>query len=140
MTEPDQIVRIIGILNGGTANKGDIGFLDVNDAGRTIRLGMSHLHVPELIAALEELQEAVARERRKHQKQDSTRAVVAKQTETVKVGIDETHQAILLEFQHLNGTATFVAVKPEQVARMTSLMHGARAKVLKNPSKEPNDQ
>jgi hypothetical protein len=134
MSDPNQTLRVIGIISGGTANKGEIGFLDVNDGGeRTIRVGMSYLFVPEFIAALEQLNYVVTQERRQHQKPDSQRAVTVKQTETVKVGIDETHNAVLLEFQHLNGTATFVAVKPEQIARMTSLMHGARAKVIKKP-------
>jgi hypothetical protein len=135
MSKFNQLVHVRNVKGAGISTEGEVAFLDIDDGGkRIVRLGMFHLDIPKLIASLEHLNEAVAKERKKHGKNLGGRAVSAKKTQSVRVGIDQTRRAILLEFLHPNGTSTYVAADPAQIADLTERIGAAKAAIAQLPA------
>lgn len=126
----DQIIRLMGVKGGGTDQQGEIGFIDIDDAGeRTIRMGMSHLDLPRLIAALEELDSAIARERSKNGKDQGGREIVAKLYTDFRVSVDRGLHKAILQFVEESGRSIYVSVSPTDIEEMVKRLNEGRQKL-----------
>jgi hypothetical protein len=127
----DQLIRLLAVKRRGVANGGDIGFLDLDDAGeRTIRLGVGYPDLPKLIGELEAVAADVATARRKSGKDHGPQQTTsAKPTQSVGAHADEALGSVVLRLNHPNGTSTNVAIKPADIDKIIRLLGSERQKL-----------